>query len=977
MNKRHELQVAAEIYNAKIILGTETQLSNEISDAEVSLSNFQIFRKDRTNGKMGGGSCIYVHNTIKAETIKNFSAPDSLGISVKLNGQTVKIICVYRSQNLTANERLELLNSIKSLKQDPNEELQIYGDFNLPNVLWQSGIVNCPVNTNNTFFTIQIDFLNALLEKGLFPLIEDNVITRRRLVNGILQESLLDQVLVSNKNTVENIETLSPLGKSDHIPILVKFKIKNDVTYIKTEKEVWSKFSQDQIIQLGSDINWEYSSEELSSNEMWEELSLKLSKISGKVPKSKLKCSKNGDLVSKPPWDCSSLKRKRKEKDSSWKKFDSDPTSQNLNVASQKQREYEQLEKKSILKHENKIVQCIKTNPKVFYKYMNSKRKIKESVSTLKDKNNKFSNSPTETANLLAEFFSSTFVEEPFGPLNQDCYNFSDNCISDLEISTDQVKKLLSKVNPSKSSGPDKVHPKLLRSLSENNSFVSAVTLLFKKCYDTSFMPAQWKTANVVALHKKGCKNSASNYRPVSLTCILCKIYENVVREHIIKHVRDSITKKQHGFMPGRSCFSNLLESLDIVSDMLAKGEDVDIFYLDFQKALDTVPHYRLYLKLSSFGIHGKVLNTVFDFLSDRTYNVMVGDSKSNSFKVTSGVPQGSVLGPLLFLLYINDLPENIKNTVFLFADDLKMIAKAKDNQLSQNDINSLVLWQNKWLLKFNTKDNKCKVMHIGKSNPCNQYNMGGIVLPSVESEKDLGVLFSRKLDFSDHITSCINKASSCVAWVARSLISRDSEVMLKIYKSMIRPHIEYCVQLWSPLPSHGNWGVILALENIQRKFTRMIDNIGLLPYKVRLEKLGITTLIERRSRGDLIETFKILNGFSDYGSDLFQVSRSGLNIISKPGDQHKSRHAFFSRRIINYWNKLPVYVKVSKSVDNFKNNLSKFKRLNFHQNGQFWELSNEIFNRIDSNRTDYVSFVKNNPDFARVRKINTLVTMR
>ena len=193
----------------------------------------------------------------------------------------------------------------------------------------------------------------------------------------------------------------------------------------------------------------------------------------------------------------------------------------------------------------------------------------------------------------------------------------------------------------------------------------------------------------------------------------------------------------------------------------------------------------------------------------------------------------------------------------------------------------------------------------------------------------------------------------------------------------MIRPHIEYCVQLWSPLPSHGNWGVILALENIQRKFTRMIDNIGLLPYKVRLEKLGITTLIERRSRGDLIETFKILNGFSDYGSDLFQVSRSGLNIISKPGDQHKSRHAFFSRRIINYWNKLPVYVKVSKSVDNFKNNLSKFKRLNFHQNGQFWELSNEIFNRIDSNRTDYVSFVKNNPDFARVRKINTLVTMR
>ena len=489
-------------------------------------------------------------------------------------------------------------------------------------------------------------------------------------------------------------------------------------------------------------------------------------------------------------------------------------------------------------------------------------------------------------------------------------------------------------------------------------------------------MPLEWKTANVVPLHKKGCKTSACNYRPVSLTCILCKLYENIIREHIIKHVRDSITKKQHGFMPGRSCFSNLIETLDIVSDMLAKGDDVDIFYLDFQKAFDTVPHYRLYLKLSNFGIQGKILNSIFDFLSNRTYKVIVGDSKSGSFNVTSGVPQGSVLGPLLFLLYINDIPENIKNNVFLFADDLKMISNAKEKQKNQNDLDSLVSWQNKWLLKFNTKDNKCKVMHIGKNNPQNQYNLEGVILPPVESEKDLGVLFTSNLDFHDYINSCINKANSCIAWVTRSLISRNSEVMLKIYKSMIRPHIEYCVQLWSPLPSHGNWGVILALENVQRKFTRMIDNIGLLPYKERLEALGLTTLLERRARGDLIETFKILNNFSDYGSDLFKISRSGVNLLSKPGDQHKFRYSFFSRRIINYWNRLPVNVKDSTSVENLKNNLSKFKRLNINEKSQYWELSYEIYNRIDNNRANYVSFVQNNPDFARSRKINTRVTM-
>ena len=414
--------------------------------------------------------------------------------------------------------------------------------------------------------------------------------------------------------------------------------------------------------------------------------------------------------------------------------------------------------------------------------------------------------------------------------------------------------------------GPDNVNPKLLLCLAENETFVSSVTALFKKCYETGSIPLKWKTANVVALHKKGSKTIASNYRPISLTCVICRCYEQCIKSNLMNHVRAVISKQQHGFMPGRSCFSNLVESLDVIFDMIAIGESVDIFYLDFQKAFDTVPHYRLLTKLSSFGINGKMLNTIKDFLSDRTFRVCVGDYKSEKFDVSSGVPQGSVLGPILFLLYINDLPDNIKNSIALFADDLKMVAKSGTKKMNQDDIGSLVLWQNKWLLKFNTKDNKCKIIHVGKNNPCNQYYMGDVLLPSVDSEKDLGVLVSKNLNWNDHITSCINKANACIAWVTRSVISRESEVMLQIYKSMIRPHVEYCVQLWSPLPSHGNWGLILALEDIQRKFTRLIDGIGLLPYKTRLKKLGLTTLLERRSRGDLIETYKIVNGISDYG---------------------------------------------------------------------------------------------------------------
>ena len=163
--------------------------------------------------------------------------------------------------------------------------------------------------------------------------------------------------------------------------------------------------------------------------------------------------------------------------------------------------------------------------------------------------------------------------------------------------------------------------------------------------------------------------------------------------------------------------------------------------------------------------------------------------------------------------------------------------------------------------------------------------------------KKTWGVNVSRNWDWNEHIHSCINKANACISWVTRCVISRDSEVMLQIYKSMIRPHIEYCVQLWSPLPTHGNWGLILEIENIQRKFTRMIDGIGLLPYNARLKKLGLTTLLERRARGDLIETFKIINGISKYGDGLFKFSRGGDKLISRPGDQHSAKYSFFCQK--------------------------------------------------------------------------------
>ena len=718
MNKINELDVLIELYNIKIIFVTETHLNPEIKDCEVLLQNFKIYRVDRNSAKKGGGSCIYIHKSIDAEYIPNFIAPDSVGIDVTVNNQNLKLICVYRSQNLEPNEQNILLSQIENLELKSGQELLMFGDFNLPDVNWDLFAVNCNKNTCNSNFVLQRKYLDLFSAKGLSPILENGTITRRRMVGNTLQESQLDQVLCSNEDIVLSAETVSPVGRSDHLGILVNIKLHNNIDYIQTEKPIWSKFSSQKIEAFGENINWEYTSDDLSSNDMWEELSSKLGSISAHAPKSKLKSTKNGDIITKVPWDCTALKRKRKEKDQAWKNFENSPLSQNLNMALHKQGEYEQKQTEKIIQYEKNIVHVIKSKPKVFYSYLNKKRKIKECVSALRDSLGQLSSSPEVSANLLAKFFATTFTNEPFGPLEEKCYSTSDNIIGDLLITSDRVKKHLSKLDQSKAMGPDGIHPKLLATLAKNDNFVDAVTLLFQNNYSSGKMPSQWKTANVTALHKKGSKTDPSHYRPISLTCILCKVYETLVRSHMFKHVLHQISHLQHGFMPGRSCLSNLLESIDIINDLLANGEYVDIFYLDFQKAFDTVPHYRLLEKLKSFGICGKMLDVVADFLSDRTFKVIVGNACSNTHPVTSGIPQGSVLGPLLFVLYINDLPDNLLNYVSLFADDLKMYASSSRRDIIQADLDRLSLWQDTWLLKFNTQDNKCKVMHVGAKKP-------------------------------------------------------------------------------------------------------------------------------------------------------------------------------------------------------------------------------------------------------------------
>ena len=297
-------------------------------------------------------------------------------------------------------------------------------------------------------------------------------------------------------------------------------------------------------------------------------------------------------------------------------------------------------------------------------------------------------------------------------------------------------------------------------------------------------------------------------------------------------------------------------------------------------------------------------------------------------------------------------------------------------------DIEQLQLWEDIWLLKFNPS--KCKVIHVNHNdNPGLSYSIDGTELGVCDQEKDLGVVTSSSLLWTDHIKSSISKANQMICWIARSLITRDRLTMITVYKSLIRPHLEYCVQLWNPATVHGNWTMILELEGVQRRFTRLIDEVGTLPYSERLDILKLTTLAERRCRGDLIETFKAVNGKSSI-SGIFKIGRSGINLVS---DQRVSKgntrvqnlsKNFLTNRVIQYWNILPLSVKMSESVESFKVNLQHFKVNNVNKGcvGQFWDISYEVLSRIEGsnylkNKAQHNEFLKLNPYLAKKKFIN------
>ncbi|KAH9590904.1 hypothetical protein MS3_00003399 [Schistosoma haematobium] len=373
-----------------------------------------------------------------------------------------------------------------------------------------------------------------------------------------------------------------------------------------------------------------------------------------------------------------------------------------------------------------------------------------------------------------------------------------------------------------KSTGPDELHPKILRHIAQ---YIAApLTMIFNMSLDQGVLPMDWKDAVVIPIHKTGPRQVPSNYRSVSLTSVVIKILERIIKRTITAFMETNnlFNMAQHGFRKGISCTTNLLIAREFWINALDNGNSVDVVYIDFSKAFDKVPTNRLLLKLENIGIAGPLLKCIKDFLVGRRQKVRINSKCSIWRPVLSGVPQGSVLGSLLFIMYVNDLTSIVQSPMLLYADDVKIwrvITGDKDAFTLQADLNNMINWSKEWLMPIDAE--KCVYMHLGDSK-VNKYNIGDVSLPVVRSHKDLGVTVSNDLKTTAHCREVAAKEFRTL-WPLKTTFTRlDTTMFTTAYTSLVRTKPENCAQAASPCLK----GDSDILEKVQRAATLAIPEL-------------------------------------------------------------------------------------------------------------------------------------------------------
>ena len=843
----------------------ETHLTESIKDAEVQIDGFTLYRRDRLAGIKKGGAAIYVKEKClgPVEVLSSGTTGALEWITIYLCKGKILFSCVYRPPTCPTPDFVHYLEALKrdiESKSPPLPNIIIAGDFNLPSVDWASG----EIHEGAQYSRRQAELLLNLMEDEM---LEQHVTEPTRIDN------ILDLIITNNEDLIMAINTEDTI-MSDHrlliIQALLSVRQQNPAPYRQEPSGLgelnfssntvdWDRLSS----KLG-EVSWDALFEGLGTEGMLE----KIYQVLLRVCREEVPVRQRGRKVDTIPRDRRILMRRKSRAAKKMITSRSDATRERLRV------KVLHIDNEIKLSHQNQksrteesAIEAIQRNSKHFFDYARPKSISRNPVGPLKQGDDIYFE-PEEMARVLSENYEAAYSTPKYS--HQENIEWLSEALSeapspfqDIEFTGENIAESIREITNGSSPGPDGVPPVLLKNCLEK--LIEPISKLWKKSLETGEIPKTMKRGAITPIYKGGDRYEAKNYRPVALTSHIIKVFERIITSRLTSYLEREglMNSEQHGFRRYRSCTSQLIQHHQDILDALGEGHSFDTVYLDFAKAFDKVDHGILLRKLHTLGVGGPVLRWVHNFLTNRECAVVVEGCTSSYRGVKSGVPQGSVLGPLLFLVHISDINQSSSHTtVRSFADDTRVgavISKSEDIANMQIDLDNIYLWA----LNNNMEFNEAKFEHMLYGSSIIQFRNyrapDGSEIEKPGNVRDLGVIMSTTMKFDEQLVEVVKKARQMARWAMRVFETRSVKPMLILFKAMIIPLLEYCCILWSP----HLLGKVRDIEGVQRSFTYKLAGMRNLNYWQRLDSLNLYSLERRRERYMILYVWKIIHGFA------------------------------------------------------------------------------------------------------------------
>lgn len=860
-NKRNVcMKIDLSVY--KILCFTETWLTNKQCSSTYFPSKFNVYRCDRVStARRSGGVAVIVRSELMSRQIHVDHCADCecLAIEVKLKPIPLLLYVIYMRQ-FEYDVALKHFKLIKELTTKFHQHrIMVLGDFNIHDVNWNADEMNTHylptglATHDSRYFREAAEFLNNMLGLPFYQL--SNI---RNVASNVL-----DLLFVNDHVDVNISEDRSEIVEKSqqdvfHKPYEILFEYSEQCGTPRHEEIsifCHKRGNYQRMCRQLNDINFAHEFNRLDVDSAFVYFFDVMERLTcNNVPK--IKITKN---TSKPKWWTRELQRKKNRRNKLYKrKLKGADEAEYLAALN----EFNELNNKLYGEYIAGVQRNIASNPSEFWSYA----KLNVKSSTYPNEmhfNERLASTPQTIVDFFADNFEATYTAD------DEQWNF-DNIFQSLPTSKEinvtlfDVEWAVNSLKWKGGMGADEISSFVIKMCAD--SIVWPIWLLFQKTFETGIIPERLKTSRVVPVFKKGDKNDVTNYRMVAISSTILKIFERAIKIKLMLIIEPKLSNAQHGFRPKRSITTNLLNLSIVAHEAFRKGKQIDVFYGDFKNAFDRVWHRRLIEKLSKFNVGVKTAKWLCEFVVGRKNYVKIGNVTSRIYNSSSGVPAGSILGPILFSVYINDLVDVVKyGFMLLFADDVKIckeIADANDSRMLQEDINNIIAWCETNRLYFN--DKKCAIFTASRSASfiTTNYYIGDYSVERKDEIRDLGIILDRKFTFGAHIETITANARQMIGYIKH--VSNGNftiETQKILYLAYVRSKLEFGSVIWSPKQSIYRDDI----ESVQKQFViyllesrRRATSFRLAPYTERCKLLKIQSLEMRRSIFDALLAYDI-----------------------------------------------------------------------------------------------------------------------